>query len=354
MTDFPTGNGVVVDKCAARVVIDRDIRDSAGDRWYWRIRLKASARQSIHVAMARPNLVGQFGPWRKGRKEVGWLSAHPVPDEGFTVDVRPGETVDLCATIPYGYENYTYFARRLGNAMRWSSLARTASGRTSVVGTSYQSNSRPEQRTVLLTARHHACEAMASYVLEGAILAFLAMQASGHPATQETKLLAVPFVDLEGVERGDQGKARHPWDHNRDYGRQGSRYRSTAALRDLIESSISPLFALDLHTPGLRGSIEERPYVVTSGVGDHSGAKALAAALTPDTDLLRLSHRWNQPEAVGQRGCAAWLRSLPRTRVALTIEYPNAVVHGRPVSPVHARQYGAGLLHALLSVADES
>ena len=33
----------------------------------------------------------------------------------------------------------------------------------------------------------------------------------------DTKVFCVPFVDCEGVIRGDQGKFRAPLDHNRDY-----------------------------------------------------------------------------------------------------------------------------------------
>ncbi len=65
-------------------------------------------------------------------------------------------------------------------------------------------------KSVILTARHHACESTGNYVLEGMLEELLR-----HPLP-DTTVFCVPFVDYDGVIRGDQGKSREPHDHNRD------------------------------------------------------------------------------------------------------------------------------------------
>jgi len=191
-------------------------------------------------------------------------------------------------------------------------------------------------------------------VLEGAVNEFIEMRRAHHPRALTTELLAIPVIDVDGVHQGDQGKARRPWDHNRDYHAARSRYLAVTALRIMIESADLPLYALDLHTPGIRGEIEEKPYIVASGGDDTASAEALIDALDETrTELLIFDQDWNTPTSAGQRCCAAWLRSVARTRIALTVEYPNAVNRGRPVTPTEARRYGAGLIRSLLRLIDQ-
>lgn len=170
----------------------------------------------------------------------------------------------------------------------------------------------------------------------------------------------MPMMDVDGVHEGDQGKARIPWDHNRDYG-PTSRYRAVSALRTMVARECRAIYALDLHTPGLRGDIEEQPYVVASAdTGDVEAATELLKRLNAVdvsqargiSRLLVFDQEWNLASSSGQRCCAAWLRSLPVTRLATTIEYPNAVDRGRPISPADARDFGAGLVRSLLTMVD--
>lgn len=50
---------------------------------------------------------------------------------------------------------------------------------------------------------------------------------------EQVEFFVVPFMDKDGVEAGDQGKNRRPYDHNRDY--QGeSLYASVRAMRELV------------------------------------------------------------------------------------------------------------------------
>ncbi|MGH3449772.1 MAG: hypothetical protein ACRDQW_03400 [Haloechinothrix sp.] len=351
-TDFPGGNGIVSYLPDGAVLLDRDKRDSVGDRWYWSVRMRSDRSGVVRVGLARPGILGRFGPWvRRGTREA-WLSTTPIPDGSFDLPIEPGEVVEVSAAAPYGPKQLRRFIgkTRQASGVSWTDLTKSEDGRPVPLAVANH-HARPT-RTVLLTARHHACEGAGSFVLEGAVARFLEMRREGRGEALTTELIAAPIVDIDGVWRGDPGKARRPWDHNRDY-QSRSRYRAVAALRTLIGSTHRPLFALDLHTPGLRGVLEERPYIVASGhEQDTRQARDLVTeAEAVDAQLLVFDEEWNDPASTGQRCCAAWLRSLRRTRLALTIEYPNAVDRGTPVTPECARRFGAVMIQGLTTLA---
>lgn len=355
-TSFPTGNGVVAVQ-DDEVVLDRDLRDSTGERWYWHVRLTARQDAAVRVRLARPRLIGQFGPTVRTAGEYNWLWSATGPDDAFDLQITADDTVHASATIPYGPRELSAFRSRLRDALQWGVLTISEGGREVPVVKVHLPNAR---RVILLTCRSHACEAMASFVLEGAIGQFVALRREGDLLTRSSELVTVPMMDVDGAHDGDQGKARVPWDHNRDYG-PTSRYRAVSALRAMMAREHRAIYALDMHTPGLRGDIEERPYVVASAdTGDTEAATELLARLNAtDTSqvrgtarLLHFDQEWNSSSSPGQRCCAAWLRSLPATRLATTIEYPNAVDRGLPISPTDARGFGAILMRSLLTMVE--
>lgn len=352
--NFTTGNGLVVSADERKIALDRDLRDSTGDRWYWHVRLRSPTDQTITVEMARPLLLGQFGPALSTGGDYAWQNAEQGSDSKFEVSLVGGSTIAMCATIPYGPDELQTFRTRLGRRVRWRTLVQTEGGRPVPMLTA---TTKQAKTVILLTARHHACEALASYVMEGAIHEFVRLRDLGDPVVRSAELIAVPMVDLDGVCAGDQGKARSPWDHGRDYGPK-SRYQPVLALRRLLLQDDRPIFALDLHTPGLRGDVEERSYVVTSGdTGDFERARDFLTVLLSDapvgeleTQILVFDQDWNSSRSKSQRCLSAWLRSRPNTRIALPIEYPNAVDRGLPVLPKDARRFGATLLCSLAEV----
>jgi hypothetical protein len=352
-SDFPTGNGLVVVSPDDGIMLDRDIRDSSGDRWYWHVRLQPSVSTTVRIRTARPLILGRFGPAVRRDGTYEWLHATPQPDGDFEVELTTGADIRICATLPYGPDELDVFRRHSQSSVNWRTLTISEQNRPVpllAVGSPGAPN------LLILTARHHACEATASYVLEGAVDRFVAYRRDNHPVSRRCELVAVPVVDIDGVYQGDQGKGRRPWDHNRDYGPH-SRYHAVAAMRSYLAGDTRPTFALDLHTPGLRGPLEERPYVVASGdPGDEDRARELLAALDREgssrqgepVTMLMLDGEWNSVDSRGQRSCSAWLRSRPATRLGLTIEYPNAVNRGNPITPHLAREFGAALMQALL------
>ncbi|MFF2142150.1 hypothetical protein [Kitasatospora sp. NPDC058190] len=352
---FPTGNGIVHQVGTREFVIDRDLRDSTGDRWYWHVRLNSERDTVVRIRLARPLLIGQFGPVVSRAESRSWLWESAGPDCAFEVPLQGQTVTGLSATMPYGPRELGAFRAGLGASASWRILTRSEGGRNVPL----LIVPKPKSKfLVLLTARHHACEAMASYVLEGAVSEFIRLRQAGNRIASQCELAALPIMDVDGVANGDQGKAREPWDHNRDYG-DLSVYRSVSALREMLAADSRATFALDLHTPGLRGPIEEVPYVVFSGdPGDYEIANGFLATLKslPDgrsfqeSSLLLFDQEWNSFSSRSGQCCSAWLRSRKNTRVALTIEYPNAVDQGVPVTVDRARMFGALLLRTLTAL----
>jgi hypothetical protein len=162
--------------------------------------------------MARSLLLAQFGPAVSVGGSYNWLCTESRPDTHFHVALAAGSEVGLCATIPYGPYQLHAFRERMvkKQGVFWRPLTRSESRGVVPVLTL------PVPRAkaiILLTARHHACEATASYVLEGAVDEFLRLRQLGDNVSRISELIAVPMVDIDGVLRGDQGKARLPWDH---------------------------------------------------------------------------------------------------------------------------------------------
>ena len=109
------------------------------------------------------------------------------------------------------------------------------------------------QKCIVFTARNHACETTGSYTLEG-ILEYM-MNDAPADFLNEYCIYAVPMVDIDGVENGEQGKGRRgqesTLDHNRDYGI--GYYPETVAVTTfftgIFETKTLAAF-VDSHSPG--------------------------------------------------------------------------------------------------------
>jgi hypothetical protein len=212
---------------------------------------------------------------------------------------------------------------------------------------------------VLLTARHHACESMADYEMEGMLDAILEDSAAGRLWRENVEVLAVPFMDKDGVEDGDQGKNRIPHDHNRDYN-DTSIYPEVRALREKVPAWAGGKLAvaLDLHCPHIRGGTNEHIYFV-GGEDPAAWARVMEfSRLLEATRTGPLPYRaagnvpfgtaWNTATNYDQgKSCGAWTRELPGIRLASGIELPYANVQGVEVTADAARAWGRDLARAL-------
>jgi hypothetical protein len=207
--------------------------------------------------------------------------------------------------------------------------------------------------TVVLTCRHHACESVANYVLEGLLAAVATDSPSANYIRRNVLILAVPFVDKDGVEAGDQGKNRRPHDHNRDY--QEGLYPEVRAVRKLLRRHEASLrVALDLHCPNAHNDV-----VQLVGCPGERAARNLEefSEVLEQVANGPLPYRaennipygegWNKGEGLKRTSFAGWAQQLRNVVLANTLETPYAEAEGVEVTPETARLLGHDLAAAL-------
>lgn len=355
-TDFPGGNAKIVKNEDGTVTVEPDLR---GDRpwFYWY--LEATATNAGTVTFVLPEKVIGFknggigfqGPAisRDRGKTWQWMGTGTVSENRFTFDfTKPDETVRFAVTIPYVQSNLEVFLKRHASNphLKSSVLTKSKAGRD--VELLQIGKPGKGKQPVLMTARHHAAETMASYVLEGVMAEAMSDSDEAREFREKYVLYVVPFVDKDGVEEGDQGKNRKPHDHNRDYGEK-SIYPEVRAIREL-DKRINFPFALDFHCPTLVMDIHQVMYFV--GAKQHPRynfdnvsqfAKFIKQGLPKDapTGPLVWLRDENDPSPKNSR----YFGFKPNAIMSATLEIPFAP-KGKAADIDSCRKYGEVILQA--------
>ncbi len=361
--DF-TGGNIILDSIKGDdVYVHQDLRDTAGNWFYWHFRVKGGAGRTLTFNFAKENPIGVLGPAVSddGGKSWRWLGAKAVRGASFTYALpKDAGDVRFCFAIPYTSDNLQTFLKRHEKStnLKIETLCKTKKDRDVELLLAGRLDGKAEQR-VALTCRHHCCEMMASYVLEGLIDEVLADTEDGQWLRKNVEFFLVPMVDKDGVEDGDQGKNRKPHDHNRDYAGT-SIYPSVAAIRERLPAwSAGKLrFALDMHCPAIRGDSNETVYFVGgpdekiwTEVGKY--CKTLESVQTGpivyrSKNNLEFGKGWNsKSNYTAGKPFSHWAADLPGVRVATTIEIAYANASGNTVTDDSARALGHDLARAL-------
>jgi hypothetical protein len=202
--------------------------------------------------------------------------------------------------------------------------------------------------------------------MEGVLETVLADSDDGTWFRSNVEVMAIPFVDKDGVEQGDQGKNRKPRDHNRDYAGK-SVYSSVATLRTLVPqwSKGKLTAALDLHCPWIRGQHNEEIYIVGNRdprmweqqgrfgrllESGQSGPLVYKAA-----DNLAFGKAWNTGANTGEnKSFAQWAGELEGIHLAASFEIPYANARGQAVTADSARQFGRSLARAIRAYLEQT
>ena len=200
-----TGGNIVVDRIENDTVyLERDLRDTEGDWFYWAFCVEGAAGRTLTFVFPSKHRVGRFGA-AVSHDLAEWHWSESGNGNVFTYTFSEGEDqVYFAHNMLYHPSHFDAFCARMG--LTQEIFCRSVKGRALPAVRFGEGD-----KQLLLTARHHACEATGSYVLEGVIEQLLTTLPKGYAA------LVVPFVDYDGVVDGDQGKNRRPYDHNRDY-----------------------------------------------------------------------------------------------------------------------------------------
>ncbi|HEV7301162.1 MAG TPA: M14-type cytosolic carboxypeptidase [Tepidisphaeraceae bacterium] len=353
-TDFPGGNITVESLDGEAVRLQQDLRSTTEWWFHWHFRIRGAAGRTVRFTFTNGDVFTADGPcysvdganWR-------WLGREVVEDNGFTFTFPDDVNEAFFAMgVPYVQSHLrSFLAGR--PAIEQSVLTRTEAGRDAEL---LRLRSRTGQHVVLLTARTHACESMASYVLEG-ILDFWLADGSPEAARlrEAVDVLAIPFVDKDGVEAGDQGKLRAPHDHNRDYIDEPL-YATTRAVIAVVARERDRLrVGLDLHCPWIRGERNEDFYVVGPPPPWDAAALELAQVIERSrrgevplwaAAYLPFGVEWNnnaQARTLSRHICV----TAPACQAAVSVEIPYSRATGVQMTPGRARALGADLARAM-------
>lgn len=368
--DFPGGN-IVVEGVAGDVVeVHQDQRDTKDWWFYWYFRVRGAAGRALRFRFTRSNVLAARGPAvsTDAGRSWDWLGAAAVEGDSFSYHFAPDAgDVRFCLAVPYVESNLAEFlARHRGNPhVRVDTLCRSRKGRTVERVHAGRLDGQAPRRAVL-TCRHHACEMMANWALEGILQSVLADDATGRWFRQQVEVIAIPFVDKDGVEDGDQGKLRQPHDHNRDYFGE-SLYPEVAALRRWAEAAPRGMldFFMDMHCPWIRGGRNEEVFFVGSPDAAMWERQQRFSRLLQRVQRGPIAHdpkhnipfgqEWNNVQEA--RSASRYFGSAGRARLALSIEIPYANAGGAAVTAQSARELGSDLATAIrewLLAADSS
>lgn len=347
---FPGGN-ILVERIENDTVFMRqDIRDTSEWWFYWHFRVRGASGCTLRFQFINGDVFAALGPCLSlDDQSWEWMGHESVQDNGFSF-IFPGDSEEVYFAFcpPYRQSELNEFLSRQPPIDRKTLC-------TSEQGRGVEHLLVPSERGenfVLLTSRTHACESIANFVLEG-VLEFWQSAPEAEALRENTDLHVVPFLDKDGVEKGDQGKLRTPHDHNRDF-IETPLYVSTRALIEQAPQwrGRCALF-LDLHCPWIRGGRNEEIFFLGLPPAMHPELERLIAllektqrgSLTFDArHTIMPGEEWYQADAPT---AAHWARESLSPRLGTTLEVPYALAGEQIVTPENARAFGHDLGRAL-------
>ena len=210
---FPGGN-IVVDAIEDDVVrLHQDLRDTQRDWFYWCFRVRGAAGRTLHFEFTQSQAIGARGPAISTDAGVSWawLGQQAVQENSFSCTFdKDSDEARFSFGMPYQQSRWQEFIALVSEQathreyLQQHVLCTSDHDRTIdyfLVGC----NDHEPKHRVAITCRHHCCEMMASYALEG--LVDWVVRDPGPDAEwlrTSTQLFIVPFVDLDGVEAGEK------------------------------------------------------------------------------------------------------------------------------------------------------
>lgn len=312
--NFTGGNFCIENQDRNTFYIERELRDTREDWFYWAFCVEGAAGKTLTFLFNHPNRVGYYGAavssdlknWRWSNTKIG---------EGFTYTFSK-------------QENRVYFAHHmLYHPDRFFEFAKDINLETKVLCISERGREVPfaefgsGDKTIVLTARHHACESTGNYPLEGLIKSLKENPIKGY------KVFCVPFVDYDGVIDGDQGKDRIPHDHNRDYEiSEKPIYRSVEEIRKYITAH-QTFFGFDFHSPWHCGAQNDKIFIPQKSIDKLAALNSFSEILEKNVTgtAMRYCHAddippntgWNQ---VGSPCFGTFVLNQTCCKVAFTLE----------------------------------
>jgi hypothetical protein len=352
---IPAGNVVVEGMGAGEVRIRQDLRDTEGDWFWWCFQVRGAGAGVVRFRFTGSDVIGTRGPAisTDGGLNWRWLGRSVVDGKSFVHRFDPQAPATRFAfAMPYTEIDLQRFLNGRKD-VRVEALCQTKKGRTAE--RLHFGSASPGAMKVLLAARHHCCECMASYAMEGLLEAAL----DDRWLRENVAFAAIPFVDKDGVEDGDQGKNRRPRDHNRDYDGE-SVHRTVRAIRAWAPGwgAAKLAFALNMHCPWIRGEHNEEIYF-PGGKDPRNWAEVSKFAKLLEkvnrgplpystAHNLPFGTAWNTAANYKQgMSFVRWAEAISGIRAAGAVEIPYANCGTTDVTAQSARALGYSLAAAL-------
>ena len=272
---YAGGNITVISRKNNHIELDNKTDPNPGSDplFYWNFQATSDTARTVtfefneektHSSGYLPDLIGNEKVLYSTDGGVTWNYTKAANKTSFSFAFEAGQTVRFCNVLPYVLSNYERFVEQYkNNANAEFTTLREKAEELGIAGSFISEEGRDmplvvignpnAKKCIVFTARNHACETTGSYTLEG-ILEYMINDA---PADflNEYCIYAVPMVDIDGVENGEQGKGRRgqssTLDHNRDYGI--GYYPETVAVTTfftaIFENQELAAF-VDSHSPG--------------------------------------------------------------------------------------------------------
>lgn len=346
-SDFPSGNIIVERREADTVSLRQDWQSSSEWWFYWHFRVRGAQGRKLRFQFTDNDVFAACGPCvKRDQNHWYWLGQDAVENNGFSFEFGEGDCEFYFAfCFPYRQTDYHQW-------LSWKHNQKTLClSEENRPVEHFFAPSQNGRKFVLFTARTHACETMANFVLEGLISEWL-LAPGAQFLRENIDLHVIPFMDKDGVEKGEHGKNRNPHDHNRDF-TDTPLYASTRALMEQAPTWGECVFYLDLHCPWIRGGRNEELFFLGLPPENHAELKRFMEILqTTQNGPLRFDARhtitpgqeWYQSDAPT---AARWARKCLSPKIATTLEIPYALAGGEVMTPDKARLFGRDLGRAI-------
>ena len=315
--NFIGGNITVKEIDGNTVVLENELRDTTEDWFYWAFCIEGAENKTLTFQFQN-NRLGYFGP------AISYDLVHWHWLDSVEINNKTGDSFTYSFSEK---ENKVYFAHSmLYHPHRFLNFAGNRNIRVQELCKGYKGSSVPciefgnGDISIILTARHHACESTGSYVLEGVLDELI------NNPIPDAKVFCVPFVDYEGVIRGDQGKSRAPHDHNRDYDLENpSIYPETDAIKAYANAN-GCHFGFDFYSPWHLWGENDTVFIVQNNIEKldklkHFG-EIFERCITETS--LQYEHKNDHPFGVswnqGGKTFANYVKTKPKNDIAFTLE----------------------------------
>ena len=359
---IPAGNIAVEEITGDTVNLHQERRDTKGWWFYWAFRVCGAEGRSLTFNFTDGNPVGGRGPAVSLDKGLSWhWLDKDFSASGFRyIFDSSDKEVWFAMSMVYTQLDWDRFISGYAASpyIEHGRLAVSRKGRPVEKLRLGCINKEPRYR-VALTCRHHACEMMASYVVEGIIEGVMADNETGAWLRKNVEFLIIPFVDKDGVEDGDQGKNRKPRDHNRDYSGECVHIETAAIRKQLPEwAGDKLLLAIDIHCPWIRGSNNEwvyqvgaddpRQWAAQQKLGHFLERVSENTLAYKQSNDLPFGSSWNTGGNYSQgMGYKKWASTKGGARFATSFEIPYARANGTVVDESNCRRFGNGMAEAI-------